>query len=363
MKQPTFISSCEHIVDPRIERCKMYDLLGVLFLTLSAVVAGAEGWEDIEMFGKRKLDWLRQFRPFVSGIPRHDTIARLLCRLKADEIGQAFHKWINGLIDVTDCDVIAIDGKTARRSFDTRQRRNPLHSVSAWCCSHQLVPGQKAVSEKSNEITAIPELLSLLNIENCIIKLDAMGCQQAIAQQIVQAKADYLLALKGNHSGMQAELEAWWHKCRRDGLTEKNYQRDQHIDSGHGRIETRTCEQLVIDTKWIDKAYRWKGLNTLIKISSEIEEKQTGKVTSEIRYYISSLPLNATQSLHAVRSHWQVESMHWMLDMTFREVESRIRKGTGPMIFNVLRKIAMKLYRQDETEKASLKQKTENGRL
>ncbi len=357
MIPPTFISSCAHIVDPRIERCKKYDLLDILFLTLSAVISGAEGWEDIEIFGKHKLDWLRKFRPFTSGIPRHDTIARVLCRLKPEEVEQAFQKWINGLIDVTNCEVIAIDGKTARRTFDTRHRRNPLHSVSAWCCAHQLVLGQKATSEKSNEITAIPELLSLLDIESCIITLDAMGCQQAIAQQIIQAKADYVLALKGNHSGMQAELEAWWHKCIREGLTDESFQRYEQVDSGHGRIETRCCEQLVIDTKWIDKAYRWKGLNTVIKISSEIEEKQTGKVTQETRYYISSLPLNASQALLAVRSHWQVESMHWTLDMTFREDESRIRTGTGPMLFNVLRKIAMNLYRQDKTEKASLKQK------
>lgn len=357
MKQPTFISSCEHIVDPRIERCKKYDLLDVLFLTLSAVVAGAEGWEDIEMFGKRKLDWLRKFRPFLSGIPRHDTIARVLCRLKADEVEQAFHKWISGLINVTDCEVIAIDGKTARRSFDTRHRRNPLHSVSAWCCEHQLVLGQKAVSEKSNEITAIPELLSLLDIENCIITLDAMGCQQAIAKQIIEAKADYILALKGNHSGMQAELEAWWHKCVRDGLTDASYQRHEQVDSGHGRIEKRCCEQLIIDTKWLAKSYRWKGLSSVIRMTSEIEEKQTAKITTETRYYISSLPLNAALALRAIRSHWQVESMHWTLDMTFREDESRIRKGTGPMIFNILRKMAMNLYRQDETEKASLKQK------
>lgn len=357
MPQPTFVTSCEHITDPRIERCKKHDLLDILFLSICAVVSGAEGWEEIETFGKYKLDWLRKFRPFASGIPRHDTIARVLCRLNADEVEQAFQTWIKHLIQVTDCEVLAIDGKTARRSFDTRHRRNPLHTVSAWCCAHQLVLGQKAVSEKSNEITAIPELLNLLDIENSIITLDAMGCQQEIAKRIVQGKADYILALKGNHSGMQAELEAWWHKCVREGLSTDSWQHHEQVDSGHGRIETRRCEQLVIDTSWLDKAYRWQGLNTVIKITSEVEDKATAKCTTQTRWYISSLALNAEQALHAVRSHWQVESMHWTLDMTFREDESRIRKGTGPLMFNVLRKIAMNLYRQDDTSKASLRQK------
>lgn len=357
MKQSTFIESCKHIVDPRIERCKKHDLLDILFLALSAVISGAEGWEDIELFGKRKLAWLRQFRPFTSGIPKHDTIARVMCRLKPEDIEQAFHQWVSALIDVTDCEVIAIDGKTARRSFDTRNRSNPLHSVSAWCCEHKLVLGQKAVSEKSNEITAIPELLNVLDIENCIITLDAMGCQQDIAKQIIHSHADYILALKGNHSGLQAELEAWWHKCIREGVSDDSWQSHVHIDMGHGRIETRSCEQLVIDTGWLHKNYRWSGLKTVIKITSRTEEKHSGKTTQETRWYISSLPLDAVQALKAVRSHWEVESMHWTLDMTFREDESRIRKGAGPMVFNLLRKIAMNLYRQDETVKASLKQK------
>jgi predicted transposase YbfD/YdcC len=217
----TFLKHFEPISDPRIERCKKHNLLDILLLAISAMMSGSEGWEDIENFGHIKLDWLRKYRPFKAGIPRHDTIARVICRLKPDEIERAFQAWISSLVEETGCGVIAIDGKTARRSFSTKERKNALHTVSAWSCQHQLVLGQVAVDNKSNEITTIPELLTMLDIENSIITLDAIGCQREIAQQIVKQKADYILALKGNHSGMQAELAAWWHKSEREGLLRK----------------------------------------------------------------------------------------------------------------------------------------------
>ena len=353
----TFLTHFNSISDPRIDRCKKHSLLDLLLLAISAVISGAEGWEDIEDFGHLKLDWLRKYRPFEAGIPKHDTIARVICRLKAQEIESAFQSWISSLVKTTGCDVIAVDGKTARRSFSTKDRKNALHTVSAWSCQHQLVLGQTAVDAKTNEITAIPELLTMLDIENSIITLDAMGCQQAIAEQIIKQNADYILALKGNHSGMQAELEAWWHKTQREGLTEQNYAEYTVIDSGHGRIETRTCQQMMIDKSWLAKEYHWSGLKSIIKVTSEVHDKSTGKDTNETRWYITSLDLNAEQALNAVRSHWQVESMHWMLDMTFREDESRIRKKQGPLVFNVMRKIAMTLFKQDETKSASMARK------
>ena len=353
----TFLEHFNSISDPRIERCKKHNLLDILLLAISAVISGAEGWEDIEDFGHLKLDWLRQYRGFEAGIPKHDTIARVICRLKANEIEYAFQSWISSLVKVTGCDVIAIDGKTARRSFTTKDRKNALHTVSAWSCQHQLVLGQTTVNEKSNEMTAIPELLSMLDIENSIVTLDAMGCQKAIAAQIIKQKADYILALKGDHSGMQAELAAWWHKSEREGLSEKTHDKHTKIDSGHGRIETRTCEQLLIDKSWLGKNYRWSGLRSIIKIHAKVHEQSTGKETEETRWYISSLDLNAEQASKAVRSHWQVESMHWVLDMTFREDESRIRKKQGPLVFNVMRKIAMAMFKQDDSKNASMARK------
>ena len=353
----TFLKHFNSITDPRIERCKKHKLMDILLLAISAVLSGAEGWEDIEDFGHLKLDWLKKYGTFKAGIPKHDTIARVICRLKADEIESAFQSWISSLIETTGCDVIAIDGKTARRSFTTKDRKSALHTVSAWSCQHQLVLGQTAVDQKTNEITAIPALLTMLDIENSIITLDAMGCQQEIAKQIINQKADYILALKGNHSGMQSELEAWWHKNEREGLTGQNHSEHTEISSGHGRIETRTCQQLLIDKKWLAKAYRWSGLKSIIKVHAQVHDKSTGKDTAESRWYISSLDLDAEQALNAVRSHWQVESMHWILDMTFREDESRIRKKQGPLVFNVMRKIAMTLFKQDTTKSASMARK------
>lgn len=353
----SFLQHFQAIEDPRIDRCKRHELLDIILLAVSAVLSGAEGWEQIEDFGIHRLDWLRRYRPFEYGIPRHDTIARVICRLKPEEIEAAFQSWMSCLIETTGSDVIAIDGKTARRSFDTRERRNPLHAVSAWSSQHQLVLGQIAVDEKSNEVSAIPRLLALLDIENCIITLDAMGCQKDIAKQIVKGKADYVLALKGNHSGMKAELEAWWHKSMREGTTCETYDEYNEVSAGHGRIETRQCEQLIVDRNWLGKNYRWDGLQSVIKVTSTVEEKLSGKKSEETRWYISSLPLNAQKALDAIRSHWQVESMHWTLDVTFREDESRIRRGTGALAFNVLRKIALSLFKQDKNKNISMVRK------
>jgi len=353
----TFLKHFNSITDPRIERCKKHELIDILLLAISAVISGAQGWEDIEDFGHLKLDWLKRYGAFNAGIPRHDTIARVICRLKSDEIEHAFQSWISSLIETTGADIIAMDGKTARRSFTTKDRKSALHTVSAWNCQHQLVLGQTAVDSKTNEITAIPELLTMLDIENSIITLDAMGCQQEIAKQIIKQKADYILALKGNHSGMQSELEAWWHKSEREGLTNSNYDKHTEISSGHGRIETRVCQQLLIDKSWLDKIYQWSGLKSVIQVTAEVHDKSSGTDTIETRWYISSLALGAEQALNAVRSHWQVESMHWMLDMNFREDESRIRKKQGPLVFNVMRKIAMALFKQDTTKTASMARK------
>ena len=264
----TFLKHFNSISNPYIERCKKHELLDILLLAISAVLSGAEGWEDIEDFRHLKLDWLNRYGSFDAGIPKHDTIDRIICRLKADEIEHAFQSWISSLIETTGADIIAIDGKIVRRSFTTTDRKNALHTVSTWSCQQQLVVEQTVFDSKKNEITAIPELLTMLD------------------------------------------------------------------------IKTRTCKQLLINNSWLAKDYQWSEFKSNIKLTAQVHDKSTGKDTAETRWYISSLGLGAAeQALNALRSHWQVESMHWMLDMTFREDESIIRKKQGPLVFNVMRKI------------------------
>jgi len=351
-----FIHHFSTIEDPRIERCKKHQLIDILFLAVSAVLTGAEGWEDIEQFGIIKLNWLKQYLPYANGIPRHDTIARVLSRLEPVEIQNSFICWVKEIAQGIDANVIAIDGKSARRSFQTKERKNPLHMVSAWSCAHGLVLGQQKVDEKSNEITAIPKLLELLDVKGATITMDAMGCQTKIAKDIINKGANYLLALKGNQGALSEEVKAYFHKMERERYQNVACEQSTETDSGHGRIEVRHCIQLAIDSDWLSESKPWEGSQTVIKINSERHIQD--KVTTETRYYISSLPINAEHANRVIRNHWAVEnSLHWTLDMTFREDESRIRRGNGAEVMNAFRKLALNIVRNNNTRKASMKQK------
>jgi predicted transposase YbfD/YdcC len=297
--------------------------MDILFLSISAVLCGAEGWEEIEDFGRAKIDWLKKYLPYTSGIPKHDTIARVLSRLKPEALQNNFISWINEVCALTDGEVIAIDGKTVRRSFENGHRKSAIHMVSAWACQNQMILGQRKVNEKSNEITAIPALLELLEIKGAIITIDAMGCQTDIVETICKKKADYLLALKGNQGELFEETKLLFEQAE---ISEFKEETIEDVDSGHGRIETRRCRQIEINKRWLPSDQRWKNLKTVIEIQSVRETN--GATTHEKRYYISSLGLDATKAASAIRSHWAVEnSLHWVLDVTFREDESRIRKG------------------------------------
>lgn len=246
-----FITHFSIIEDPRIERCKRHALIDILFLSVCAVLSGAEGWEDIEDFGIAKLDWLMKYLPFENGIPKHDTIARVLNRLNPVSIQTCFIAWVNEIARGASADIIAIDGKTARRSFSTKERDNTLHMVSAWTCGHGLVLGQQKVDQKSNEITAIPKLLDLLDVKGCTITLDAMGCQHKIAEHIVEKGGDYVIALKGNQSQLNEEVKAWFHFAQREKYKNVAYSQYEETDAGHGRIEVRNCLQLEIRQDWL----------------------------------------------------------------------------------------------------------------
>lgn len=335
--------------------------MDILFLSISAVLSGAEGWEDIEDFGHAKTDWLKKYLPFDKGIPRHDTIARVLCRLEPASIQTSFINWVKDIAQQCDADVIAIDGKTARRSFTTKDRKNALHMVSAWSCTNGLVLGQRKVDGKSNEITAIPQLLEMMDIEGCTLTMDAMGCQQAIIEQIKTKGGDYVISLKGNQGNLNEEVKAWFQKAWRENYVDLRHEHFEHTDTGHGRIENRRCLQTEIDTKWLKDSDKWRSINTVIQIESE--RHINGKITTETRYYISSLPVDAERVQRIIRQHWEIESMHWTLDMTFKEDASRIRRGNGAEVMNAFRKVALNIVKNDTTRTASMKRKLKMAAL
>lgn len=348
-----FMTHFGTIPEPRIKRCRQHELIDILFLSICAILCGADGWEEIEDFGHARLTWLRRFFLFENGIPTHDTIARVLSRLEPDALQSSFISWINSACELSNGEVIAIDGKTVRRSFKNGGRKSAIHMVSAWAHDNALVLGQLKVNNKSNEITAIPALLELLDIKDCIITIDAMGCQTAIAEKITAKGADYVLALKGNQGHLSDAVK---HLFEQKTLTELKHDGIEHIDTGHGRNEKRVCRQIEINKKWLPESDRWPKLNTIIEITAT-RETQTSS-TTEKRYYISSLPLDAAKANTVVRQHWSVEnSLHWVLDMTFREDESRIRRGHAAEVMSTLRRITLNLLKSDTTKKASLKRK------
>jgi len=327
--------------------------MDIIFLSICAVLCGAEGWEEIEDFGQARLDWLRRYFPFEHGIPKHDTIARVLSRLDPAALQNSFISWVSAASKLTEGEVVAIDGKTVRRSFQTGNRKSAIHMVSAWACQNNIVLGQRKVNEKSNEITAIPALLELLELKGCIVTIDAMGCQTAIADSIVKQGADYVLALKGNQGDLSREVKQLFNY---EGKTSLKEQTVEEVDSGHGRNELRRCRQIEITPKWLPLGKRWSKLKTIIEITSirEIGERRT----TEQRYYISSLALDASKAADAVRSHWAVENkLHWVLDVTFKEDESRIRRGHGAEVMSTLRRLTLNLLKKNTTSKASLKRK------
>ena len=320
--------------DPRIERHKQHDLIDIIVLTLSAVASGADGWEAIEDFGKEKIDWLRQYISLENGVPSHDCIFYVLSSLSPTGFRECFMSWTDSVVVATGGEVIAIDGKTARGSRDRKNDRNPLHMVSAWACSNRMVLGQQATDEKSNEITAIPKLLNLLEIKGCIITIDAMGCQRAIAKQIIKQEGDYVLGLKGNQSKLHEAVEDFFETARTSNFKDINYDYKEEIDKGHGRLETRRY--------WVSNVLlslpnnqQWEGLKSIGMVERECIK---GEVQSlECRYFINSLPAEAKPFATAVRGHWGVENpLHWRLDVILGDDASRI-KGNAATIMTSIR--------------------------
>jgi predicted transposase YbfD/YdcC len=337
------------IPDPRIHRNKKHLLLDIILLTIIAVLCGAESWDSIEMFGKSKKDFLSKILKLPNGIPSHDTINRVFSLIRADKFELLFVQWAQSLKDSgISKEVISIDGKTIRGSRDTYHEKAAIHLVNAWANSNGLVLGQVKTEEKSTEITAIPELLKILDIEGCIITIDAMGTQMKIAQAIVDQEADYILAVKENQGYLKENVESAFLNQKPDSV-------DTSVEKGHGRIETRTCEMInMLDL--FDLKENWAGLKSLARISSQREIRDT--VTSEVRLYISSVEADAKEFNSYIRQHWAVEnSLHWTLDVTFREDAQRKRNGKAAQNFSMVQKIALNLLKKEGSKRMSLKNK------
>ena len=343
------------LTDPRIDRSRLHELLDIVAIAICAVVAGADSRDDIEDFGNARIDWLGTFLELPNGIPSHDTFRRLFERLDPAEFQKGFLGRIEALHEATERQVIAIDGKSLRRSFDRARGKSALHLVHAWATANHLLLGQVAVDEKSNEITAIPVPLKMLSISGAIVTIDAMGCQKEIARTIRGREADYILALKANHERLFEQVVAFWDRACARLMKGPDIGYDRQWSEGHGRTEARRC-WATSDLDWLEGREEWKDLKSVVFIESE---RFIGESLSvETRYYLSSLPNDAKLLNAAVRSHWGVEnSLHWVLDVTFDEDRSRIKKENAPENFGLLRRLALCLLKKESSSKRSIKGK------
>jgi predicted transposase YbfD/YdcC len=348
------IESFSEMPDPRVVGRTDHHLLDILVLTICAVVCGADDWEAVEMWGEAKLEWLRQYIPLKNGIPSHDTIGRLFAAMDSTTFQACFTRWVSTICGSLVGQVVAIDGKTMRGSHHHRLGKKAIHMVSAFASEQGITLGQLKTEEKSNEITAIPELLAMLDLKGSIVTIDSMGCQTEIAKAITEQGADYVLALKGNHGKLHEQVGEFFAIAEQYRYAAIDAKADETCEKDHGRIESRRV--IALSSMHLEQVGAWSGLKSMIMVESirEIGEKRT----SERRFYISSLEPDSVQIGNAIRAHWGIENkLHWCLDVTFKEDASRTRAGHAAENFNTIRKITMNLLRQETSMKRSIPKK------
>jgi predicted transposase YbfD/YdcC len=345
----------KELSEPRVDRTKLHSLEDIVIICICAIICGCEGWEHIEDWAKDTEEWLSKFLSLSNGIPSHDTLRRVFTVLDPKEFQSCFTEWTSSIRKKIKGEILSIDGKTLRRSHNHREEKKAAHIVSAWASENALVLGQVKVSEKTNEITAIPELLDKLCIEDCIVTTDAMGCQKKISEKIINQGGDYVLALKENHPNLYEDVKGYFETAELVQYTHVAHDYQKTLEKGHGRIEQREF-WITEDIDWIEDKANWKGLKSI----GVVKSKRTlgGKESCEYRYYLCSIKADALLFGEASRKHWHVENkLHWCLDVQLREDESRIRKGYSAENFAVLRHLALNLLKREKSFKKGLKAK------
>jgi predicted transposase YbfD/YdcC len=349
--------------DPRIDRRKKHLLMDILVIAICAVICGARGWDDIEIFGRANLEWFEEFLKLPHGIPSHDTFARVFARLDPGEFQKCFVDWVQSIRKSLgipeEGGTIAIDGKTLRRSLNEAAKKSAIHIVNVWAVEERLVLAQLKVDEKSNEITAVPKLLSSLDLRGQVVTMDAMGCQKKNAALIFCKGGDYVLALKGNQPDLHADVKLFFETAKKENFSGISHEYEETTDKEHGRIEVRKYWQ-VSEVAWLRERHLWTGLESVGMVEST--RIIQGKSTTETRYFINSLRADVKKFAKAARAHWGIEnSLHWCLDVAMSEDQSRIRAIHAAENFSLLRKIALNLFKQDRTRKRGIEAKQRNA--
>ena len=361
--QASLLTYLQDIPDPRVSRTQKHLLTDILVIAVLAVIAGAKGWEDMENYGLSKQSWLSEFLELPNGIPSDDTFRRVFERINPEVLAKVLSQWLPHLIGSLSGEIVPIDGKSLRGSYDRNQGIKALHLVTAWAGEQKLVLGQVKVEDKPNEITAIPALLELLDLQGAIITLDAMGTQTAIINHIQAKKADYVVALKANHPTLYTQVKNWFEQAQAHQFDGIQFSYDYRQSKGHHRLEKRWCWAVPLEAfGGLYQQAQWQGLQSIIMVKRV--RHLWNKTTCEVQFYLSSLPADAQKIGNAIRKHWGIENQaHWILDVTFNEDQCRIRSGHSPRNFAFLRRVALNALNQESTYRRSLAQKSKRAAM